>query len=197
MKVSIVKIGKYDPTINDKYSRYHGYCLSTVQESNPSIISNWNFDSESINSNTKCSIFHSTLKRGTETAALLYSQHANLLIPTPELNEIPFSLKKMVTSKEFEKHGSDIVRKRFVEFFIKDELLESRESIKQRIKDLFNKLNKSNLKQITCVSHSFIMKIIESIANKKDPFKYPETLIDFIPYNQKTYDFGKGFQIEI
>ena len=69
MLVEVRKIGKYDPTLGAKYSRYEGYCLSTTQKSSPAIIQEAEQDlkREAITL-TGEAIYHSTLLRGKQPA---------------------------------------------------------------------------------------------------------------------------------
>lgn len=200
MKVEVLKIGRYDPTFENKYTRFDGYNLSASEQSDPPIVSEACLE---INANIlelqSKVYFHSTLLRGIQTAKCVSSIHSTVLIECPEIKEIPFSMMDLLNEQEFITEGSNLVRHRFTQAFIDDQLLESREKIKKRVLstlDILNKI-KNEHESVGLISHSFFMKILEGIVTGLPVFDIPEKVRDLISYNKKTYPFGGGFSFEV
>lgn len=190
MKVVIVrKVAKYDPVVVGM-SKYESYDLITRRKCSVGIVGG-----QMIKEKFKFDlIVSSDLKRAKETAKLYSKQGGSSLLQ--ELREVKFSLKDLVTEDEYEKNGSIAVRRKFVEKFVEDKLLESREDIKRRLVRFSNILRERGEKKILVISHSFLMKMMEAYFKfGYDVFKYPETLAMFIKPNRKTYDFMKGFEL--
>lgn len=85
-----------------------------------------------------------------------------------QLDEVRFNLRDLVSEEEFEKYGSQIVRQRFLEFFITDNLDESREELKQRVVEIFAYL-----------------------------FEFPNKLSCVLSVDKKTFPFGEGFDFTL
>lgn len=184
--IFVKKIFRYDPTFKNTVSKYDGYCLITRQKYDPGIEP----VNEVINIDTEI-LFCSALNRGIESAMKYKVSYSAV----SELNEILYDLANLCRSEEFEKYGSVIVRERFTERFITNSLLESRESIFKRIEAVMELLMDTDAESILLVSHSFFMKILEAFVTTQGKIKdQPELIKDFITPEQKTYEFGKGFE---
>lgn len=111
------------------------------------------------------------------------------------LNEVIFDLKEMVCFDDWKKEGSNFVRKKFKEFFIKDMLFQSRRQIFSEIEDFLSHIQSVYKgKKVLVLSHSFKLKLIESFIKTKGQVRYDPNLInDFLDNNKKTFDFGRGF----
>lgn len=196
MRVEVIKIGQYDPGQNGRYSRYEGYCLSTKEEIDLPITGEAHGvfkDRHPITS----AILHSTLLRAIQTVECLPKTPEVKLIPLPQLREIPFKLENLVSEEEFEREKSKLVRARFVEAFILNNLMQSREQIRGNIYYVIGVLKGLKGNEAVIVSHSFFMKILETFVNGIDVFGNPENIRQVIDPNTKIYEFGKGFFFEI
>jgi broad specificity phosphatase PhoE len=188
-KIIVRKIFPYDPTFDGKYSKYEGYALITTQELDPGIISEIYIK---VDKSTK--IYASYLNRSRQTASAIgnTSGITNIGI-LKDLAEIKFDLKKLLRIDEYDKYGSILVRQRFVEDFINDDLMEKRVEIKKRIDRILTTLETAEETKILLISHSFFMKIMEVYLNNKDLFTKPRILKDFFDTNKRTFDNGTGF----
>lgn len=185
------KVFPYDPTFGGKFSRYEGYSLITLQKDSPGV-------SEVIPLKLKIGvpILASPLKRARETAVQVAKELSiNKIEYLPCLSEVRFDLGSLVSESEFLKDGSNLVRKRFVEEFIKDNLSEKREDIKKRVQELEQMVNNLPQGNYLVIGHSFYMKILESYFKHKNLFEEPEVLALGFDCSKKTYDFGKGFEV--
>jgi hypothetical protein len=184
-KIIVRKTLKYDPTLGGTYSKYDGYCLITGRIADPGIV----VGQKLICENNVKKIFCAPDTRSRESVK-------NGVV-VAELREVKFDLKKLVSEGEYEKFGSELVRLRFLEMFVKDELVENRKEIKQRIDSLINQIMKLSDGKYLVVSHSFFMKILEAYLQEKDVFEKPEKLSGYLNPQQRTYNFGEGFEFEI
>lgn len=183
--VFVRKIFPYDPTFGDTFSKYKGYREITKQKMDPGIIDNVERHS-TIAEVTYCS----SLRRAVESA----KKYNNVYHTTSDLKEVLFDLSDLITENDFVSYGSKLVRQRFIERFITNSLLESRESIFLRIESLQKLLTNTESKTILLVSHSFFMKILEAFFTTQCKIvDHPELIKNFILPDQKTYEFGKGF----
>lgn len=185
-KIYFQKIFSYDPTFNKRYSKFEGYSHITKQRLSPSII---NLDEKIMNKYSK--IYSSNLKRAIQSAKL-YCDHVEIL---SDLNEIKFDLKHLVTEEEYNLYGSNLVREKFIKFFIEDELLESRKSIKSRVEKVLKIISELPDGRYLFISHSFFMKILQIYMVHHDIFENPEKLRKYFDVNKKTFESGKGFYI--
>lgn len=189
------KIFTYDPTFGGKYSIYQGYCPITLQKRSPGIAKDLNIEVPLKLENV---IFASSLKRGVETANLLAKKYGiKKVLLLDDLKEVIFDLQDFLSEKEFEKEGSNLVRKKFIESFIKDKLVEKRSRIEARIQKIFDDLNKYPNGNYLLISHSFFMKILQIYLKNKDLFKNPEILRKEFNYRLKTFEFGEGFEYNL
>jgi broad specificity phosphatase PhoE len=191
MRVEAIKIGKYDPTIEGRVSKYEGYCLSTEEKHDPPLTYDAYKDFVD-RSPYSGPILSSTLRRGMQTADILPKIPGTTVIPLAALREIPFSLLEMVTREEFEDRegGSRLVRIRFVEKFVENKLLQSRAQIEDNLEQLLSTLSKVEGENVVIISHSFFLKVLEAYVTGFDIFKNPEVLAQFISPNTKTFPFG-------
>ena len=186
--VFICKTLKYDPKLNINDSLYYGYRLVGMQKYDPNIIAKNNNILVNKN-NAVCS----TSKRTIQTAQYFGFMSIKTI---PILNEIKFDLGKLLTEKEFNKYGSSLVRTRFIEAFISNDLNEKRQNIQNRINLLIDYIKNNEF--TTYFSHSFFMKILQAyIESKYQLFESPEILYHFIDANKPTYEYGKGFVIKL
>jgi len=188
-KIYVRKILKYDPTFGGKLSKYKGYSLIGLQKIDPRIEKG-----KRLNFNKNVSlVFCSELKRGQETAKTYGFEFKILDL----LNEIKFNLGDLLAEHEYSKFGSALVRKRFVEKFIKDELEEKRIAIKKRITNLLKLLRELPEGSYMLISHSFFMKILETYLKEDNLFEEPILVKKYFDINHKTFDFGKGFEFNV
>ncbi|MEO6509055.1 MAG: histidine phosphatase family protein [Patescibacteria group bacterium] len=184
----------YDPRENGRYSLYKGYSKSTLQVINLEILQVANIR-ESIDPQV---IYSSHLLRAKQTATLFKSTYGcTELIILKDLAEVRFDLETLVSKKEFDKEGSSLVRKRFIDAFITDSLLESREQIKNRVESVLSILEFSLDTIILLISHSFFMKLFEVYLVHKDLFEKPDKLRKHFDYRIKTFPFGGGFSFQM
>lgn len=193
-KIFVRKIFPYDPTFNGKYSKYDGYKLIALQKNSPNINKIINIEPIELNS----LIFTSPLKRAEETAGSISKKlKLNSIVIVKELSEVLFDLQNLVSKDEYEKFGSALVRKRFIEAFISDELEESRGKLEKRIKKLLKKIERLPDGNYLLISHSFFMKILQVYLKENKLFLEPEILRKEFNYRKKTFDFGKGFDFQM
>jgi hypothetical protein len=138
-------------------------------------------------------LFSSPLRRAQEciqTESIVTSQIL------PELREIPFDITKDCTKTEWEQKGSTLIRTLFKKLFIEDRLLVSRKKIFDEIRTVFAKCLTQRNQDITIISHSFRLKIIEAfIKTKGEVEKNPELIHQYIFDDKKTFGFGEGFLV--
>ena len=188
MKIEFIKTLKYED--NPKNRNVFEYLSElTTQKIDPPSISN-----TYIRTDAKI-VFHSPLKRVIDT---LEFKKGIKYIEMNELAEILFDIRKLCTEKEWQKEKSNIVRRRFKEFFIKDQLPIKRVQIFNEIKNvLSNCLVQSESFDIAVISHSFRLKLIEIfIDTQGNVVENPSLIHKYILDNQKTYEFGEGFSIK-
>ena len=187
MKIYFRKTFEYDPQING-LSKYESYDRVVRQTYSPEIVtpqSHENFDLPTLCSN---------LKRCIQTAEIISSGRITIL---NELREIKFSMHGLLSEKEYEEFGSNMVRERFIQAFINDSLLEKRIEIQKRMKRVIKLITKGSNDKLV-VSHSFAMKIFEAFfLHKKDIFTNSSLISEFIFPQTKTYGFGEGFEVII
>lgn len=200
MKVEVLKIGRYDPTMGGQYSKYDGYNLSASELADPPIVAEACAEIEANVRDLQSTVFlHSTRLRGIQTAQCIGALRSGVLIQCPDIREIPFSMMALLSEEEFVREGSNLVRQRFTQAFVDDKLLESRDEIRGRIENTLATLRalKDQHPSVGLVSHSFFMKILEGVVNDVPVFDFPEQVKELIPFDQKTYPFGGGFKFEV
>lgn len=165
----LMKTGPYSP-LKKGLSKYASICLLTIYKNDPVIDEAAMFRYFS-RLQKKQRLFKkidlvvvSNLRRARKTAEFIVENgliNNNVKIKKLGcLNEIKFSIKKICSQSEYNRYGSVIVRERFVEAFIKNELTESRKQIEKRCKKLDRLLSGEKKPQnILCVSHTFFLKI--------------------------------------
>ena len=115
-----------------------------------------------------------------------------------KLKEVIFDIKKMCTRAEYEEGKSKIVRKKCKEFFINDKIPQKRKELFSEIEAVLKELRKTHENEVVVLSHSFKLKLFEAyIKTNGEIKKKPELIHKFIHDNKKTFEFGKGFTIEI
>jgi broad specificity phosphatase PhoE len=187
-KIVVRKIFSYDPTFAGKYSKYVGYALIAKKKLDPSIE-----DGEAFKKNFD-TVFCSSLKRGIQSA----KRYSNTKIEKLSLlDEISFDLTQLLSKEEYKRFGSNLVRQRFVEAFVTDNLDESRKSLKSRIKILIKKLEELPEGDYLLVSHSFFMKIVEVFLKEDSLFDNPDLVRKHFNTDNKTYEFGSGFEFKL
>lgn len=193
-KVPVRKIAAYDPL---KYglSKYESYELVTRQIYDPGILPTA-YEAEKLRLGVNSCILASDLNRARETSQLYSHRGGVRCMFTPCLREVRFSLKELLTEDEYQKHGSNLVRERFVDHFVNDSLLEKREMLFERIKRLENLISSQAEQKILIISHSFFMKLMEAyLKDGQDVFENPELLRSYIFPERKTYEFMEGFDL--
>ena len=189
-KIFVRKVFPYDPTLNNRYSKYEGYLKIGRQTIDPGIINSRIIDSSNVIDRVYCS----PRKRAIESASLTGKE----IIVLKELNEIVFDLSNLVSEEEYIKLGSNLVRERFINSFVDDTLMESRSEIKKRVESLIQKIKKLSDREYLFISHSFFMKILETYLKTDDRlFEKPRLLEKYFDYKKKTYNFREGFEFNL
>ena len=139
-------------------------------------------------------VLHSTLLRAVEC---IHRDKNTEYIGLTDLNEIGFDLEKICGEKLWKKEKSKVVRRKFKEAFIKDDLHISRKEIFDGIRKVLLLCKaKSKKGDVAVVSHSFRLAIIEAyIKTKGEIEKKPELIHNYIFDDKKRYEFGGGFEI--
>ena len=115
-----------------------------------------------------------------------------------ELREIPFDLKKLCTKEEWVDRKSEVVRERFKKAFIADTLMIKRKQLFEEVESLLRLCVRfhETYDNVTVVSHSFRLKLIEAYLGTDGKIKdNPELIHQYVFNNRKTYEFGRGFAI--
>lgn len=199
-QIFILKTGVYDPRFGvlDKYSSYE---YVTRQKYSPPLKETESLEKlqmhfkKQMQQGVEC-IYCSQATRTFETARLIltyFSQKDRKIVAISELNEVKFSLKELLTREEYEKFGSNLVRERFIEFFMEDRLMESRKQLKKRVQRLLAKLRDSQENKFLLISHSFFMKLLQIYLREPALFESPEALKTYFDPYQRTFDCGDGF----
>ncbi len=138
-------------------------------------------------------ILYSPLKRVSKT---IVKNPELLYIESDSLKEILFNLQDFCSEEDYAKFKSHIVRKKFKQFFVENQLPIKREVIFSEIKSLLSLCNAYSDREIAVVSHSFRLKIIEAFIKTKGEIEHkPELIYEYLFDNKKTYEFGVGFII--
>lgn len=188
------KILKYDPTINGKYSKYVGYSKITSQEIDPGI----EFPIEhslNIPPSLEPTVFSSKLLRSVQTVNQYFNEKE--IIYLKELNEIQFELTSLLSKKEYEEEGSNLVRQRFIEAFIEDNLVEKRRETQARMDQLIKNFSSLKSGNYLVVSHSFFMKLLDIYLKNRNLFQQPTIIRKHFDFREKTFEFGEGFDFLI
>jgi hypothetical protein len=188
-KIVVRKIFKYDPTMSGKYSKYEGYRLIGLQKLDPGVMVGNYEGREKFGM-----VLNSTLKRGIQSTKYY---DADKSMSSGLLNEIQFDLRDLLSESEYLEGGSNLVRKRFVETFLSNGLREKRINIERRIDSLFSQLNSLQDGKHLLISHSFFMKVLQIYLMENSLFKHPEILAKYFDVNEKTYNFGSGFEFNL
>ncbi len=135
-------------------------------------------------------VMHSTLRRAAES---LHRETSCIYIPTPELNEVPFSLVDMCSETEWEHEKSVVVRRRFIEAFTHDRLPLSHRELEQQLRAVL--LQALDYPSVTLISHSFRLKLLQGFLMMRGRlFTHPEDIRLVIDEHQKTFGWGEGFE---
>lgn len=183
---------QYDPTFDGRYSKYQGYQKIAMQVVDPVIVQSPSKEMD-VSNNLTTHIFASSLRRGVLTANRYYdSQDITLL---DELKEVKVDLTALLSEEEYVERGSDLVRERFIEAFIKDTLNEKRSEIESRLKSLLKIIEGVEEGDYLMISHSFFMKILQAYVINRKIFKEPSLLKYLFDPKVRTFDFGCGFDV--
>ena len=138
-------------------------------------------------------VYCSPALRAIQTARVL-APKARMVIEE-DLREIGFDLGELLSKTEYEKQGSNLVRKRFIEAFVEDNLGESRRQIGKRIERVLGKISRLDEEKILVVSHSFLLKVVESLLKEETIFSNPHLLDSLFNYQKRTFCPGEGFEV--
>ncbi len=129
-------------------------------------------------------ILSSPQKRAIQTAEIIRRQFLkNTLIRVDsDLNEVPFSLEGL----DSKTYSSTIARTKFLQDFVNNTLLESTKSIKARIKSIFKKAERADTLLVT---HTFLMKILETFVEFPDLFESTQKLRRNFTANRRLFDY--------
>ena len=129
-------------------------------------------------------ILSSPQKRAIQTARIIRRLFLkNTLIRVDaDLNEIPFSLDGL----DSKAYSSTIARTKFLQDFANNTLLEPRKSIKARIRSIFKKAERPDTLLVT---HTFLMKILETFVKFPDLFESPQKLRRNFAVNRRLFNY--------
>ena len=136
-------------------------------------------------------LLSSPQKRAIQTARIIRRLFLkNTLIRVDaDLNEVPFSLDNL----DSKAYSSTIARTKFLQDFANNTLLESRKSIKARIRSIFKK---AECADTLLVTHTFLMKILETFVKFRDLFDSPQKLRRNFTVNRRLFDYCEMLTIE-
>ncbi len=110
------------------------------------------------------------------------------------LSEVVFDIREMCSLEEWQEGGSSVIRRRFRELFIEDRLPESRQKIKADIEKVLELCRRYKENDITIISHSFKLKLIQAyIETRGRLMTHPQLIEDFLFDEKKTFGFGETF----
>lgn len=199
MKI-LMKIGPYSPTTYQEttYDSINKLCLQT---SNPGLdLKKFHSDKNNIKHDIGDSkiVLCSDSNRAVETICYLKKENVidnrikekRLLL----LREIKFDISNMFTEKEYRKKGSDVVRERFLDFFVTDNLVETRKEIQSRV-NILDKLILLENKDMLIISHTFFIKIYLIYKARPELFDNPEVIKEYINPQKRIMNFCETFQV--
>jgi len=196
MKVIVRKIGKYDPIILG-LGKYKNLARLTIYQSDPGLVAD---EPERLrrlfgNLGKVDLVMASDFKRAKETGAIAADLVKAPLKLDERLREIKFKMENLLTGEKYGELGSDLVRKRFIDAFIADSLIEKREEIQTRMESILNDLFQKGLNSVLLVSHSFLMKLMNIYhCQSVNIFSDPKLLKEHFDPDKKTFEFGEGFE---
>lgn len=185
--IHFIKILEYDTKPNDS-DAFDYLCAVASQKIDPPSLK-----PKSLHLDTPV-VFYSPLRRSAEC---LKMERPSRYIPSSLLKEIPFDMKQMCPKEEWLTGKSALVRKRFKDRFIKDQLLMKKEDIFEEVRKILAQCcSAAGTSEVSVVSHSFRMKIIQAFLGTKGRIEEEASLIHgYIHDDRKTFEFGKGFSI--
>lgn len=129
-------------------------------------------------------ILSSPQKRALQTARIirrLFLNNTQVKIDA-NLNEVPFSLYGL----DSRTYSSTAARTKFFDDFANNRLLEPRNHIKSRIKRI---LINAKPKDTLLVTHTFLMKILETLTKSRDLFKHPQKVKKNVNLNDRLFEY--------
>ncbi len=145
-----------------------------------------------------CELVVSALElRCVQTAKMISK---NKLVTLPGLGEISFSMKEIISKKEFFKNGRpqvDLARKLFVKKLMAGEITESLQSIISRAESVLNFIENEKAENMVLVSHSFFMKIMETYLKDPGIKDQPKLIRNYFTGSEKFYDYFGGFRFSM
>jgi hypothetical protein len=194
--LSFLKIAPYNP-LKENLNKYESLCLLTRGEFDPGIdrqASLCLLTGKLLDLKSFEKIFVSNSKRARQTYEFLSAE--DIISPlakyheTAMLNEIRFDMHALCTPAEYKQQGSDIVRERFLDFFIADCLLESRADIRKRFEELKNITEENKKFKILFISHTFNIKLFQIyLAEGERFFSNPQIIKNYINPKVRIMEF--------
>lgn len=136
-----------------------------------------------------------------ETAKLLHSHifKKAKILPIYLLNGVRFSMKQLISKREFNDLPFELAlkktRRNFIINLYKGKLIESFQSVNNRINQLLVLLEKEGAGTI-CISHSFYMKLVEIYISDVNNFKDQKKLMIAFDPEKKPYKPLTGFRLD-
>lgn len=140
-------------------------------------------------------VFSSPDQRCQKTAAFITKKYRELHF----LAEIEYVMEDFITKEAFFSGGKpqvDLARKLFVQALIQNQLRESYTSVLSRIQELQLFLVMSRRSEVVCISHGFLLKVIEAYFRDPRIVVDPRLLLQYFDGTEQTYAFGKGFRVD-
>lgn len=139
-------------------------------------------------------VFYSPLRRVRDTIVPETRARYQIL---DALREIPFDLRTFCSHEDWSQRGSAAVRESFINAFVRDDLLETRRQIFSDARDLLKQIVAASIRgDVTVVSHSFRLKVIEALLRTRgDIEREPALIRHHILPQERTYQFGARFSV--
>jgi len=190
-----MKTGPYDPQISGQ-TKYASVAALTRQEYDPPLdetrMPDCLNETDTAALRRVAAICCSDLLRTKQTADFIVQAgltgHGAAIDYLPELREIRFDVAAVCTEQDYDNRGSDAVRQGFIDGFINDSLLESRNEIKQRCDGLLE-LMRNETKETLYISHTFFIKIFLAYLEEPTIFEQPSLITRFIDPRQRIMKF--------
>ncbi|NTW22831.1 histidine phosphatase family protein [Candidatus Falkowbacteria bacterium] len=190
-----MKTGPYDPQISGK-TKYASVAALTRQEYDPPLDEakvSACLDKPGIDRlHDVAAVFCSDLLRTKQTADFLVRQkivnNKASVTASSLLREIRFDVATVCSEEDYAQRGSDAVRQGFIDGFISDSLLESRNEIKARCDQLLAHMRQET-NDTLFISHTFFLKIFLIYLEQPSLFEQPSIISEFIDPRKRIMKF--------
>lgn len=192
-KIYFLRSAPYNYIFDKARDLYENFDLVAKGAYNPSIDKSFNLNFK-IKANL---IFSSPSIRSIQTANLYGKEYKEVNL----LSEVRYKMSDFIFKNEFfdkkMEPNIDLARSKFVSALINSSLSENFNEVIDRIDKLFSLLKKEDVKIIICISHGFMLKIIESYIKDRRLKDNPKLLLKYFSGKKETFKFNSGFLVNL